>query len=425
MIYDDPVLGVDVSMHQPNINWADIARECDFAWIKTSEGNGYADPWFDRHSTRARGTGILWGGYHYALSNGPDWYADATVEADWFVYAGGMSGSIPGALDMEHTDLDRETTIRWARRWCDRVKERAPQWASCRIPVYWGMYFAGTPAAMNDPRLADCWWWMPAYQRNNPPTPNPYGAHVGWGSTNGPRIPEGWQYTSQGRIPGWVGGVDLSVAPRRNILELARLLAPQTSQEDNDVRTMLWAMKDSRWARDVARLGDPTELDPAARHCFAQDGMDIMFLGTADPARVHDPAYTFHSSVIGVHQYFARMAGREFVETADDVLAGYRWTPATLRGPRKSYVLRVDGTTGRIADLLDGTAHAAEATSRMALHVLDDWTCYVIAHDTDTPEGQSAVNGMKFIGAEVVDSIGPFVDRLRLTGEDWLIPEAV
>lgn len=424
MIYDDPVLGVDVSMHQREFPWLKAAAAgCVFAWIKTSEGTGYRDPWWDRHAGRAHAAGLLWGGYHFARADGADWYADAIGEADWFVDCGGGAGTLPGALDMEHTDLSRELTIRWADVWCKRVKDRAG-WTG-RLPVYWGGWFTGSPAAMNDSRLHHCWWWFPSYGANTV-NPSPYAAHVGWnGGTNGPRIPECWQYTSRGRIPGWSGDLDLNIAPRRAILELARLVTPDTPiSEEENVRSLLWAKADSAFTRDTVRLPATSGAD---RHAFINEGVTLMYLGTTDPAQAAMPDAHGYHPVIATQQYFARAAGREFIDVSDEILRGNSLVAADTR-QRATFVVRGDGLTGRLADLLAGTEHEEDATDRMAFHFCaNDWTAYVISHDTmaldGTRLGEGPVSALRYIGVEDVGVLGDsFWDRVRLTGTDQLAP---
>jgi lysozyme len=254
MKYRDPLIGIDVSMHQSSISWAGI-RDAGirYAWIKTSEGTGYTDPAWIRHRAQAEAAGLPWGGYHYARANGPDWRADARAEAEWFVHLGGMSGKLPGVLDMEHTDLDRDTTIMWAQVWCQRVRE-----LSGRMPVlYWGAWFTGSPAAANDPRLADCLWWMPNYG-TKPLNPSPAGAEIGWGAgTNGRRVPEIWQYTDRGRVAGYAGDLDLNVAERATILALVGDTEHEHEEDDDMSKTeILWPERGSRFLSEVAGLPD-------------------------------------------------------------------------------------------------------------------------------------------------------------------------
>lgn len=243
-MYADPIQGVDVSMHQPNISWdAILGAGCLFAWAKTSEGIGYTDPSWRRHQAEARKRPIKFGGYHYATAAGPDYVGDARAEAEWFVSQGGCEDSMPGALDMEHTSLSRNLTIEWARIWCERVHELTgwPQ-----LPVYWNPNFAtdGGNACPNDPRLQPCFWWMPAYG-SNPPTPI-HPPPTWTPDTNGPRQPEAWQYTSNGQIPGYAGALDLNLASAAEIAQLTGTAPPQEVPMHRPVFCPEWGT-DTAW----------------------------------------------------------------------------------------------------------------------------------------------------------------------------------
>src|SRR5687767_4398566 len=55
------VFGVDVSNHQKSFNFTGW----DFAFIKSSEGNGFRDAYFAGHLANARRAGCLVAAYHY------------------------------------------------------------------------------------------------------------------------------------------------------------------------------------------------------------------------------------------------------------------------------------------------------------------------------------------------------------------------
>lgn len=238
--YSNPVLGVDVSMHQGVTPWATlVAGGCRYAWAKCSEGTGYTDPQWGRNRTEASRQPIPFSGYHFARADagsGGTWQADARAEAEWFVSQGGVVPGFAPMLDMEHTVLDRSTTIAWADIWCRRVQELT---GTPHVVAYWGAYFAtgGGNACPNDPRLQWCRWWMPGYLAGNPVNPNAVGAPIGWshGAQNGPRVPDLWQYTSRGRVPGYGGDLDLNHAEPQTIADLAGM-APPVPQEETMAR---------------------------------------------------------------------------------------------------------------------------------------------------------------------------------------------
>src|ERR1700749_3727981 len=61
-----PVRGIDISHHQGAIDWRRIAEQnIRFAWLKASEGAGWADPTFADHLSNAHAAGLAVGAYHY------------------------------------------------------------------------------------------------------------------------------------------------------------------------------------------------------------------------------------------------------------------------------------------------------------------------------------------------------------------------
>lgn len=58
--------GIDVSHHQGNILWEEVAKEnIDFVYIKVTEGATYIDPCFHYNMKEATNAGLLVGAYHY------------------------------------------------------------------------------------------------------------------------------------------------------------------------------------------------------------------------------------------------------------------------------------------------------------------------------------------------------------------------
>ncbi len=61
-----PVRGIDVSHHQGDIDWAEVAKDdVAFAFIKASEGGDFVDKRFRENAKSATKEGILTGPYHY------------------------------------------------------------------------------------------------------------------------------------------------------------------------------------------------------------------------------------------------------------------------------------------------------------------------------------------------------------------------
>lgn len=60
------LVGIDVSHHQGDINWKEVAREkIGFVYIKATEGATYTDSMFHKNMSEAIDAGMLVGAYHY------------------------------------------------------------------------------------------------------------------------------------------------------------------------------------------------------------------------------------------------------------------------------------------------------------------------------------------------------------------------
>ena len=61
-----PVMGVDVSAHQGNIDWKILSRQnVSFAFIKATEGSGWVDKKFAYNFTYSMKYGLIVGAYHF------------------------------------------------------------------------------------------------------------------------------------------------------------------------------------------------------------------------------------------------------------------------------------------------------------------------------------------------------------------------
>ena len=95
---DDEVLGLDVSAHQGEIAWDQVAGDgYSFAYIKATEGSGYTDERFAENWKGARGAGLTPGAYHYfsLCSSGAD------QARDFLAAAPPDDSALPPALDLE------------------------------------------------------------------------------------------------------------------------------------------------------------------------------------------------------------------------------------------------------------------------------------------------------------------------------------
>ncbi|WP_422115934.1 GH25 family lysozyme [Brachybacterium sp. UNK5269] len=94
----DEVMGIDVSSHQGEIDWAQVAGDgVVFAYVKATEGSGFVDSSFRRNWDGARAAGITPGAYHYFTLCSPG----ADQAADFLAAAPPDDSALPPALDLE------------------------------------------------------------------------------------------------------------------------------------------------------------------------------------------------------------------------------------------------------------------------------------------------------------------------------------
>jgi lysozyme len=190
--------GIDVSKWQGAINWTQVANDgISFAIARASYGSTGVDPWYAENHAGAEAAGIAFGAYHYA--NPDKTPADAVAEADHFVDSAELQGSnLVPVLDLESTGgLGPRKLRAWARAWLGRVEERLGVKAS----IYTSRYF------WRD-RMGNSQWfsnnghrlWIAHWGVEQPKLPAQNWAGRGWTL---------WQHSSQGRVAGIDGPVDL------------------------------------------------------------------------------------------------------------------------------------------------------------------------------------------------------------------------
>ena len=192
--------GIDVSHWQDTIDWPDVAAAGKrFAFMKASEGRNYVDPTYATNRAQANVNGIKVGAYHFAK---PDTDAgDAVAEADHFIAtAGWASGDLLPVLDLEVTGGLGPTKLQnWVKAFLDRVYaqtgERAMIYTS---PNFWKTNMGDTTSVRRGRLPLPV--GRPLDHRALRDRPGRQLGRNGWTF---------WQYTSDGRVPGISGRVDL------------------------------------------------------------------------------------------------------------------------------------------------------------------------------------------------------------------------
>ncbi|GAA3430673.1 lysozyme [Kutzneria kofuensis] len=190
---DDDALGLDVSSHQGDVDWATVARNGGkFSYAKATEGITYTNPNFAQQYNGSYAAGLAHGAYHFAL---PD-VSDGATQANYFVdHGGGWSKdgrTLPPALDIEYNPygdtcykLTPEQMTAWIKAFSDQM------WRRTGIPpTIYTSYTWWTKCTGNTTLLRGNPLWIPRY-----------GTDVG-------TLPGGWttqaiwQFADKGVFPG-------------------------------------------------------------------------------------------------------------------------------------------------------------------------------------------------------------------------------
>ncbi len=195
-------LGIDVSSHQPNTNWALVAGDnIRFAMIKATESTNYTNPYYASDRASANAHGIVTGAYAYAQPAGstPDRaYTSGRKQAAYFLsVARPKAGDLLPVIDVEVTNgLGPNKLTAWLHGWISKVRQSigmAPMiYAS---PLFWQDRLGNTHI-FADRGVA---LWIANWQVPAPAVPA-----GNWGG-HGYSL---WQWTSSARVSGVHGRVD-------------------------------------------------------------------------------------------------------------------------------------------------------------------------------------------------------------------------
>ena len=203
------VQGLDVSGHQPNVDWQQQWNMgARFAYVKASEGNYFTNDQFNSQYQGSRNVGMIRGAYHFAIPNG----SSGADQARYFVANGGGWSAdgytMPPVLDFEFNPYEGRTINGF-------YFGNTMQSLTGRLPVIytntnWWNQCLGNPSGFGDYPL-----WVAAY----PGSPTNNAGAVPTGSWSNYSI---WQYSSTGPLAGdsnvWNGTYDeLSAFARAGI----------------------------------------------------------------------------------------------------------------------------------------------------------------------------------------------------------------
>ena len=189
-----PVPGLDVSDHQPVIDWSAVASGgARFAYVKATEGTAFVNPDFASQYDGSYQAGLIRGAYHFALPN----VSSGAAQASYFVaHGGGWSAdgrTLPGALDIEPDPhgakcyrLSQSAMAAWIASFARTYHALTTRWPVIYTTVGWWAACTGSYGgfAAQDPL------WTARY------SPTPGVLPAGWSTYTF------WQYAPSGTFPG-------------------------------------------------------------------------------------------------------------------------------------------------------------------------------------------------------------------------------
>lgn len=190
--------GIDIASWQSGINVGANGVAADFVIIKATGGTGYVNPDCDRAFQQAIKSGKKVAVYHYAHELG--FQGTAQQEADFFLK--NVQGYIGKAILILDWESDNKGDVAWAKAWLDHVQSKTGV-----KPLFYTYTAVLNSYNFSSIANADYGLWVANYGSDAPqgysqpkPPASPY-----WKST------AMYQYTSNGRLNGWNGRLDLNV----------------------------------------------------------------------------------------------------------------------------------------------------------------------------------------------------------------------
>jgi lysozyme len=194
------IKGIDISVHQGQVNWDQIKRDVDFAIIRAGYGGGGLDGQLKRNQAEARKRGIPLGYYFFAY---PGRSSGAAQAREFYNFVGKLQPGEFVALDIENEpSYGRNlvaSDVAWSKEFLDTAK---------------GL-FGVKPMVYMDGGVKSKFDWSPVVKGD-------YGLWIAtWGANNG-QIPGTqpnpapwpvialWQYTSRANLGG-ISPVDANV----------------------------------------------------------------------------------------------------------------------------------------------------------------------------------------------------------------------
>jgi lysozyme len=195
-----PVEGIDVSNHNGDIDWRQVAADGKkFTFVLATDGTSFTNPRYGEQYHGAKDAGLIAGAYHFARPGS----SSAEEQAERFLDTADYQAdgrTLPPVLDLEVDPkaggcygLSVDQMQQWTKTFNEKVKERTGKDAIIYAnPSFWRECMGSSDAFGNHAL------WLASYDVDNPAVPNGFGD---W---------DFWQYTSKGKVAGINTNTDLN-----------------------------------------------------------------------------------------------------------------------------------------------------------------------------------------------------------------------
>lgn len=221
--------GIDVSSHNPTIDWATMAKSQQFAVVKATGGNWYKNPLYRQQISEARKAGLVVGHYHFAFEGNQPTQVDAVAEAKFFLENCDVQPGEFVCLDIEDTDVEGNLA-NWVVAWSTAVSIEL----KCIPLLYSFPYYMQTRGLLTT-KLAHLPLWY-AYYRE-PESPDRWPASPApWSNITI------WQWSGGAVIPGSPHKTDQNVTnlTREQLIALGKPSGENPAPAGPEVRTEGW-----------------------------------------------------------------------------------------------------------------------------------------------------------------------------------------
>lgn len=188
-----PVLGLDVSGYQEDVDWAAVAADgASFAYVKATESTSYISSQFSQQYEGAAKAGLIRGAYHFAR---PD-KSSGSAQADYFVDHGGGwqpdGTTLPGVLDVEPTPgldacygVSPGDMVDWIASFDEEYRLRTGRHAVINTNTSWWSQCTGGSTAFAATNLL----WIGSYTGTPHPLPGGWSSYAVWQTSDSGTFP--------------------------------------------------------------------------------------------------------------------------------------------------------------------------------------------------------------------------------------------